>query len=473
MFTLASRPRRSDDMNQNRKNFEQDKYQNVEGILEIGKDGLCHRCGGCVGICPANTLALNSDCYPYQIGECTSCSLCTDICSGAFADFQDMGSQLFGDDYHRDTPLGILQQVYVGHSTDEGIRWAGASGGVVTNFLAHLLESEEIQGAIVVGPNPEDPAQGLGYIARNREELLPSSQSRYTTAPLLHTLKEIAKDKDGSYAVVALPCHVHTLRKLQKKSKAWRKRIRLLIGLYCHYRLPHEATREVGEILAPPGSRLERIKYRQKDNQGWSKNTVEMTFSDGSRWRSPYGPAQTVSLLAHCYPRGRCMYCIDALAEFADIAIGDPWIRGKDGQWKYFVPGGRSGIIIRTDVGNNLLHGAVNAGALEISPIPGDEVLEGQHLMIMEKFTGTPLRMQWFGYFGRSLPEYGVAYPRANFGARLREGRFLLLRIVTIFGPVRRFFVRLGFSKPGRMFMKFRRNLNKKRAISRLTTTQK
>lgn len=448
-------------------------YQNVEGILAIRKNGLCHRCGGCVGICPADTLALDEDCYPTQVGECTSCSLCTDICSGATADFPAMGAWLFGPDYVRKDPLGVTGKVYVGHSTNDEVRWTGASGGVVTQLLRHLLETKKIQGALVAGPHPHDPVLGMGYIARSSDDLKPSSQSRYTTTPMLHMLKEISKDKNGRYAVVALPCHIHTLRKLQMKSKAWQQRITLIIGLYCHYRLAHEATREAAAIIAPPGSKLTSIKYRQKDQQGWPKNTVEMSFSDNSIWRSPYGPAQTVSLLAHCYPRDRCLYCVDALAEFGDLAIGDPWIRGKDGRWKYSVPGGRSGIIVRTSTGKELLDHAVHAGALMIDPIPAEEVVEGQHIMIMEKFIGTPLRMRWFQRIGRTLPEYGLEFPQANILAQIKEGKFLLMRLITIYGPVRRFFVRLGFSKPGAMFMGWRRKFNRRRAVSRLVDEKK
>lgn len=448
-------------------------YQNVEGILAIRKNGLCHRCGGCVGICPSGTLGLDADCYPTQVDECTSCSLCTDICSGASADFPAMGRWLFGPNYYRDNPQGFTDKVYVGHSTDDKIRWAGASGGVVTRLLMHLLETNKIQGALVAGPHPEDPALGMGYIARSPGELEASSQSRYTTTPMLHLLKEIKQDKNGQYAVVTLPCHVHTLRKLQMKSKAWQHRISLIIGLYCHYRLPHEATREAGEIVAPAGSKLTSIKYRQKDEQGWPRNTVEMRFSDGSKWRSPYGPAQTVSLLAHCYPRERCLLCVDALAEFCDLAIGDPWIRGKDGDWKYSVPGGRSGIIVRTPQGKEMLDEAVHGGALVLDPIPKEEVVEGQHIMIMEKFIGTPIRMRLLQRFGRILPDYGLEFSKANFTEWFKEGRFLLMRLITIYGPVRRFFVRLGFSKPGLAFMGWRRKFNRRRAVSRLMEGEK
>jgi len=447
--------------------MDEGEYKDVGGIIDIVKRGLCHRCGGCVGICPAGTLSLNTDCYPVQVDECLGCGLCTDICSGASADYQILGNSLFGDEYEHRDPLGTAQAVYIGHAMEEKIRWQGASGGVVTQILMHLLESGRIQGALVIGPHSDDVSLGLGFVARSRDDLLVSSQSRYTTAPLLTALKDISREK-GEYAVVALPCQIYTLRKLQARSKAWRKRISLIIGLYCHYRLPHEVTREAGAILAPEGTELAAIKYRQKDKRGWPHNTVEMTFSDGSKWRSPYGPAQTVSLFGHCYPRGRCLLCVDALAYFADLVVGDPWIRASTGDWKYSVPGGWSGIIVRSDAGVAFLQNCSEDGALKLQTIPPSEVIEGQRVMIMEKFESTPVRMAILNIFGRSVPDYNIDFPTIRLKVLLSEFKFFLMRIITVWGPVRRFFVRLGFSASGRKFMGWRRQWNKKRAVARM-----
>lgn len=445
----------------------------LEGILQIGANGLCHRCGGCIGVCPVDALALDADGFPMQKGECISCSLCTDICSGGAVDFSAIGTYLHGPGYTRHSPLGEIRQVYIGHSIDERIRWAGASGGVATRLLTHLLETGKIQGALVAGPHPNDPALGLGHIARTVQELIASAQSRYTTTPMLSALEEIRNDKQGTYAVVALPCQVHTLRKLQMHSKAWQKRIGYIIGLYCHYRLPHEATRELAALQAPSGCKLASIQYRKKDPKAWPKNTAEMTFSDGSKWYSPYDHAQTVSLLAHCYPRGRCLYCVDALAEFGDLAIGDPWIRDANGEWKYSDPGGSSVVIVRTAIGETLLTEAVRSGALQVETIPGREVTAGQHAMISEKFAAAPVRMSWLQRFGRSLPEYGLAPSPVSTTTRLKEGGFLLLHLITTRRPIRYFLLRLGFSKTGKRFMGWRRKLNRRRAVQRLHTGSK
>jgi hypothetical protein len=195
-----------------------------------------------------------------------------------------------------------------------------------------------------------------------------------------------------------------------------------------------------------------------------------MTFTDGSTWRSPYGPGQTVSLLAHCYPRGRCLLCVDALAEFADIVVGDPWIRKKDGGWKYSVPGGWSGIVVRTENGARFLRESRNASTLTLKDIPAEEVIEGQRVMIREKVESAPLRMALLKCFCRKTPNYHITFPNITPKKFFSELNFFLLRSITIFKPVRKMFVRLGFSAIGKKFMAKRHQWNKKRAVDRMTS---
>jgi len=281
------------------------RYENAVGIGNIVKNGLCHRCGACIGVCPSAVLGMNAQGYPVLFGDCLACNTCIRVCSGAFVDYPALGSWVFGKKYHYDTMLGTVEAAYVGHATDPKIRWAGSSGGIVTQLLVHLLESGQVDGALVTIQDPEDPKFGKGVIAKTRIDLCRAAQSRYTTAPTLSALREI-EAKKGTYAVVALPCQVHAIRKLQMTYEEWNQRIPLVIGLVCHYRLPHEATAEMAAILGPQAGHLLDIKYRKKDEKGWPHNTVQMLFSDGSKWRSPYGPLQTVGLLGQLYPRGRC-----------------------------------------------------------------------------------------------------------------------------------------------------------------------
>jgi coenzyme F420 hydrogenase subunit beta len=177
------------------------RYRDVEGILRIVRDGLCHRCGACIGICPAGTFDVGPSGYPVQVGKCVECDKCVQVCSGFEVDYPALGAAVFGNAYRYGPALGPVKAAYVGHALDEEIRWKRASGGLITQLLVHLLESGRITGALVVVPNPDDPAMAKGTIARSREELLAAAQSKYTTSPSLAALRELRGEK-GRIAVV-------------------------------------------------------------------------------------------------------------------------------------------------------------------------------------------------------------------------------------------------------------------------------
>lgn len=447
------------------KHFEKDEYRNVDGIMKVVRRGLCHRCGACIGMCPAGTYEADENAHPKQVRDCIYCNICVQVCSGLAVDYETLGEKFYHGDYKFGSLMGPVRAAYVGNCTDESIRQKAASGGVITGLLVHLLETGQIKGALVTVGNPREPSQGMGIIARTREQLLESAQSRYTTAPSLSALLEI-KDEEGPFALVGLPCQVHSLRKRQVIDPRWRKRIPLVIGLLCHYNIPFTATKEAAEMLAPKGAHLVKARSRERDERGWPHNTLELTFSDGSKWRSPVGPAPTFNVLSRCVPLGRCLTCMDATAEFADFSIGDPWIRDEFGNWKYDVPGGRSAVLVRTDAGEEALQDAVAAGKLELKPIPAHEVEQGQHAMMSEKKRRVAIRLHLRKRFGLAVPRYTVPLATPTGEDVVKEIRFWFTRLIGIWKPVRRLFMRLGFSRFG-VYMIDRRIAKRRRQAAR------
>ncbi len=440
------------------------RYKDVEGILQIVEDGLCHRCGACVGVCPVNTFSLDANGYPIQTDKCIYCKLCTNVCSGSKVDFAGFSKQLYDKEYTYGDALGSVKSAYIGHSTDPEIRWRGSSGGVVTQILVYLLESGQIDGALVARASKNDSAMGEGVIARSKQDIIDCSRSRYSTTPMLAALSDLFNDK-GRYAIVALPCHAHAIRELQNINKGWRNRLKLIIGLYCHFILPPEAVRESSSLLAPVGEELKEIIFRKKRKGGWPNNTPEMEFTDGSTWRSPYGPGQTFSLLGHLYDRGRCLVCTDGLVEFADIAVGDPWIKAKDGSLKYSTPEGFSSLLIRTNIGREVILSAEKADVLYLKNIDPDEVARGQRMMLDEKLYCSPVRMAWAELFHKATPEYSVIFPKLKTINIIKQILFVGYKFIRSIGPIRRFLFRLGFSKVGQIIMAGRRWQKKKKAV--------
>ena len=62
--------------------------------------------------------------------------------------------------------MGIVKNVYVGYSTNPGIRHMGSSGGLVTELLLFLLRKGFIEQALVCGMNEKKPLEPKIYLAR-------------------------------------------------------------------------------------------------------------------------------------------------------------------------------------------------------------------------------------------------------------------------------------------------------------------
>lgn len=423
-------------------------YRDAEGIAKVVAEGLCHRCGACVGFCPAGTYETDSLARPVAVNPCVHCHICVRVCSGLAVDYPAIGRHVFGPDYAFGAPEANVRAAYIGAAGEPAIRRRGASGGAVTQLLVHWLETGRIKGAILTVEDPADPAKGAGVVARTREEIVRGAQSRYTSAPTLAALREIQGDP-GPFALVGLPCQIHALRARQLLDARWSARIPIAIGLLCHYNLPCEASHMAARVLTPRGRRVAHADYRQRDATGWPHNTLELTFDDGSKRRAPFGPAQVFNLLSYVAPLGRCLMCLDATAEFADVAVGDPWIRDDSGKWKYHADEGWSSILVRTAQGEELLREAAGAGRLLLRPIPPREVFEGQAAMIREKRERTSFRIRLRRRLGWPVPRYPMALPPISFAQWVREMAFLSARLLPLFPPLGRLLIRFGFSRAG------------------------
>jgi len=440
----------------------EDKYRNEKGILQIVQDGLCHHCGACIGFCPVGTFGLDENAYPIQVDKCIDCNICVRDCSGIEVDYDGIGTQLFGDDYQYGSFTGWVEESYIGHAKENKLRRNGASGGVVTQLLMHLIDTKQIKGAVVVIEDPDEPACGKGIVARNRDDLLRSQQSRYTTAATLAALQEIQKE-DGPFALVGLPCQVHALRKHQMFSSSWKRRVPIVIGLYCHFTLPMSAIKETARTLGPKRERLLHMEFRNKDPRGWPYNTWEMTFNGGTVWRSPLDPGQTFNVVSRVTKLGRCLQCLDATAEFADLSIGDPWIRDEDGNLKYETPEGWSSIMVRTTKGSEIVQDAISAGKLEIRPIPLKEIQMGQYQMMTEKKLQSAFRIQVRRFLKIATPHYSMRLPQASHKIIKTEIAFWFLRTLPFFRSVSRILLWVGFSKFGTWAIVRRQQRRKKR----------
>jgi coenzyme F420-reducing hydrogenase beta subunit len=101
------------------------------------------------------------------------------------------------------------------------------------------------------------------------------------------------------------------------------------------------------------------------------------------------------------YLPARCRLCADATAEFADIALADPWVK----DWCNIprVEPGWSFVLARTERGLGVLEDAARAGQTELEPFDAGQVSAQHANMVTKKQVRAFFLMERRGR--RGLPE--------------------------------------------------------------------
>ncbi len=335
----------------------------------VVRRGLCTGCGTCAGACPAGVIRFDFDLeQPVLNGRCTSCGLCFSVCPGDDVPLPELERQIFGEERTRSNDLlGISKAFLKGFATDPRVRQAGASGGLTTALLIHLLETGKIDGAIITAMDPQRPWRVRPVLAKTKEEFIQGAQSKYAISPNNMILREAAGVDRA--AVVGLPCHIYGIRKLQAcgKAKELSQKIVFTLGIFCGSNQSYRATEHL--IQEHSDIRLEDIKrfeYRGgKDSQEvriLTKHDEEIAISSETRRE-----------LGRMLINDRCRVCCDFTAELADLSLGDIFDPVRDRR----VPQWNS-LIVRTEKARRIVEEARIAGAIEVSPLEEDSFYDNR-----------------------------------------------------------------------------------------------
>ena len=424
----------------------------LKGIEEVIASGNCHRCGTCAGVCARAVFAIDDDCYPKIVDReaCTDCSLCIKACSGLEFDLEQQSIQLFGKSFDIAAHSGHFKTAYLSHAADAETRARGTSGGFVTALLIDLIENKDLDGAIVVGADPDVPWKGKAELLKSADEIRRATKSKYAVTPVNAALAQI-RETPGKYAVVGLPCHIHGIRKAMAHHKIFRERIALLIGLFCHSSIEPAAFRSLWADFGAERSRIKSFVYREGKHAGvpW------LVFEDGSespaffRYAKSFQPdtARLLSLFYRVYSQKRCLVCLDATADFADIAVGDPWMPPPSPEINF--KEGYTLVLARTARGEELMNKAENRGALVLLDLPSEKAKHSNIVMAQNK------RQRAFAFMAikealrRRTPNYHIGRPRPSAGDMLKR----IMKTVS-YAPCwlplgRRHILRLILSRPG------------------------
>ncbi len=332
----------------------------LDGLYEkVIARGLCAACGACVGNCP---YLVKYKGKTVKLDSCTrSDGSCYTYCPAADFDPEPISQVVFSSPY--DTAgLGNFADVKASRTTSDEILAKAQGGGTVTSLMSMALEKGLIDAAIVTST---DSHSGFseGTIATTREGILACAGSKFVGAHSLEALAEAFRRGFTRIGVVALPCQVRSVRKMQlydTRGQNIGERLQLVVGLFCNWSFSAD------EFAVFIGPRIDGKQIRKFDVPPPPANVFTVETEDG---------VSTIPL-DELRPliQGACQGCPDMTSEFADLSVG--MYEGRAG-WNT--------LLIRTKAGGELVHTAEEGGVLETESFPPENLAHLRQASINKK----------------------------------------------------------------------------------------
>jgi len=289
--------------------------------------------------------------------------------------------------------IGSYNQSWFLYAKDVGIRGNAGSGGVVTAILKFLLDSGQIDGALVLGTSVVGNQIKPEYkIITNSKDLSHFQGSKYITTNFTHDAVPLIETFQGKLALVLLPCDTWVINRLRKNDHLFDKKIKFTIALFCGHISDPELSQLVIKKNKQLGKSLTDFRYRV----GHWRGKMQLHFEDNTLIDKPFSTFSDYQNL-YFYCARKCLRCNDHTGYECDLSIGDVWLMAmKDNEIKH------NAVISRSDAARNLINQAID-----------DQVLGG-HSVSIELIADAQ---------SRSLPLH------YNVSARSKAGKLLGIKI--------------------------------------------
>jgi coenzyme F420 hydrogenase subunit beta len=317
---------------------------------EIIEPGLCAACYGCVSFCTANelnVLTIDKDKPVYCDEEnCLEDGICYLICPRT----PDLDRAVKARFQYKD-PIGSYVAIRSLRTTNKEIAEVCCDGGAVTGLLEFLLDTKEIDGAVLskkesLWNNKPMIAMDFGDLLKCAGSSLAQSKSvrdlgdLTTYAPIFSALKKSNAQDFAKLAVVGTPCQISTIRKMQILHIVPSHLVHLTIGLFCfeNFLMHDDGRKYLSRKIGADLDQIERINLKENFIVRLANGSVKKMDLDD------LGPIV----------RSACLACTDFSNYAADISVGG---LGS--------PEGYTTTLIRNRFAQRLVSLAVSQGYLE------------------------------------------------------------------------------------------------------------
>jgi len=299
--------------------------------------------------------------------------------------------------------FGDIFSSYFSYSADENIRFSSSSGGFCKSFLVYLIESGEVDAAIITRTgSPESPLISETIITNSISDIVSTrTNSVYAPANPLSALKSLEENK--SYVIVLTGCSVRDLRLIQKNGLA--KNIKIVIGLMCSQIPKIDVTKKIINMLEIKEEDIRQIEYR---GNGWPggftahlKDGSKKFTSEAKYWSKDFGSGIE-----------RCQHCSEMSSD-ADIVLCDPWNLGLEKVDKI----GTTMVIARNKTADLLIREANKAGYIKLLKCTIQHFLkaQGAHIKRKRKIKENVIKMEknkneilvWYWRSGEKYINFG------------------------------------------------------------------
>lgn len=368
--------------------------EKIQGIVDAG---TCVGCGACVVLAIGGTAKMRATqggpVPSFDAGE-TFSDIAWTACPGKGVDYPELYRQHFGN-LPEDWRVGIVNKMWTGFACDQVIRRAGASGGVTSRVLIHLLETGRVDGVVLARQDLPIPGEATWFIARSREEILQCAGSVYIPVPMLESLSSFRSGE--RYAMTCVPEQTSALRVLQHAGHEQAQQVEYVLGAYTGTALYPGAIRALLRSKGiPDHDAITSLQWRAGEWPGY----LEIKTTGGKTIRSK---KVYYNFLIPFYVTRASLQSMDFANEFTDLSVGDAWSPKFES-----LGAGFSVIASRTEKMTALLEEMETAGLLELDAVDPLEASAMHGHMIDFKKRGGYLRNRWRRLIGLAAPDYGL-----------------------------------------------------------------